>query len=351
MAKVELSAAQLGLLVGWCLTTTDIIRHADADLWVMAEQTPAFDYGTAIPLTRVYQVRSVPGVRWAEGMFMAWNIWQRPDGRRINVELVGLDTSCVGGPWRFAHGTAEVVHLPQAVIIDELFLPALGVKAVGDEIEMLGQRAVIRAISQEVRTFTASPFVFTSLASARRYDRRYSADEVTYVLARCDEHCSPEMVRDAIRRQVPSVECLTAGEFAQRTMAYWMLETGIGITVVITAILGFVVSAVIISQTLFAITQDHLANYAALLALGFGRWQLSTIVLVQSVVLGSTGITVGTAAYFYAARLSARTPIPLETTPAIFTAVVAAAVAVALLASFLSVRTIFRADPAQVFRA
>jgi hypothetical protein len=37
----------------------------------MAEKTPAFDYGTAIPRNRIYQARSVPGAAWAEGMFLA----------------------------------------------------------------------------------------------------------------------------------------------------------------------------------------------------------------------------------------------------------------------------------------
>ncbi len=99
-----LAAAQFGLLVGWINTLTALIRHARADLWVMAEQTPAFDYGTAIPRQRVNQARSVPGVAWAEGLFMGWNIWQRPDGRRINVELVGLDVSHRGGPWEMHAG-------------------------------------------------------------------------------------------------------------------------------------------------------------------------------------------------------------------------------------------------------
>ena len=121
-----LSAAQVGMLVGWCNTNSAIIDHAGVDIWVMAEQTPAFDYGTAIPRNRIYQVRSIEGVAWAEGMFMAWNYWQRKDGRRVNVELVGLDTSSVGGPWSMRLGRVENVHLPDSVIVDELYLPLLG---------------------------------------------------------------------------------------------------------------------------------------------------------------------------------------------------------------------------------
>jgi hypothetical protein len=67
-----LTAAQLGVLVGWCNTVSAIVRHTDVDLWVMAERTAAFDYGMPIPENRVYQVRSVPGVDWAEAMLMSW---------------------------------------------------------------------------------------------------------------------------------------------------------------------------------------------------------------------------------------------------------------------------------------
>ena len=57
-----LSLCQAGLLVGWADTTAAIVRHSGAGLWVMSLQTPAFDYGTAIPRVRVSQVRSVPVV-------------------------------------------------------------------------------------------------------------------------------------------------------------------------------------------------------------------------------------------------------------------------------------------------
>ena len=48
-AAFFLCAAQIGLLVGWCNTTSAIILQADADAWVMAKETCAFDYGTALP--------------------------------------------------------------------------------------------------------------------------------------------------------------------------------------------------------------------------------------------------------------------------------------------------------------
>lgn len=345
-----LSAAQVGLLVGWCNTTSAIIRHADAAVWIMAEQTPAFDYGTAIPAQRVHQARSVEGVAWAEGMFMAWNTWQRPDGRRVNIELVGLDSSCVGGPWTMQRGRVEEVHLPDSVIVDELFLDSLGVAATGDEGEMYSRRAVVRGISANVRTFTASPFVFTSLRSARRYDKRYGSDEVTYVLVRCAPGHCPEEVRDRLRAALPFVEVLTRDEFAGRTMRYWMLDTGLGITVVLTAVLGLAVSVVITSQTLYAMTQEYLGNYATLAAIGFGRLQLFACVVFQSLILSAGGTAIGSVSFFAIARLSARTPVPLETTPVVFACLAAGSLASSLLGALLSIRAVVRLDPAVVFR-
>jgi putative ABC transport system permease protein len=345
-----LAAAQLGLLVGWCNTTSAIVRHADADVWVMAEHTPAFDYGTAIPRQRVYQARSVKGVAWAEGLFVGWSVWQRSDGRRVNVTLVGLDEECVGGPWIIQQGNTEGVHLPNGVILDELFKEQLGVRQMGDEVEMLGRRAVVRGISADVRTFTALPFIFTSIEAARKYDKRYGPDEITYVLVRCAPGYSPEAVRDQLQTELPHVEVLTAREFAVRTMRYWMLETGAGLTVILAATLGLAVSVVVTSQTLFAVTQEYLGNYATLGAVGFGRAQLLACVLIQGLILAGGEVLLGSAGFAVAARCSARTNLPLETTPEVYAGLVAIAVGSCLMGAFLSVRTILRVDPASVFR-
>jgi putative ABC transport system permease protein len=346
-----LAAAQVGLLVGWCNTTSAIIRHAKADVWVMAQKTPAFDYGTAIPWQRIYQVRSVPNVEWAEGLFMAWNTWQRPDGQRVNVELVGLDESNVGGPWELIKGNVESVHLPDSVIVDELFLPLLSVKDLGDEIEMYSRRARVGGISRGVRTFTASPFVFTSINSARKYDRRYRDDEITYVLARARPGIKPEALAREIRKDIPDAQVMTSHEFAVHTMRYWMLETGVGITVVLTALLGLGVSIVVSSQTLFTLTQEQLPNYAMLAALGFSRFQLVECVLVQTLILAASGIGIGSGFFYLGCIASARTAIPLETTPLIFAGIVCLSLFSSLAASHLSMKAVLSVDPVSVFRA
>jgi putative ABC transport system permease protein len=334
-----LTAVQTGLLVGWCNTTSAIIRHAGVDVWVMAPQTPAFDYGTPIPRQCIYRARTVPGVAWAEGLFAGYSYWQRADGKQVNVLLVGLDDSKVGGPWQMMNGSISVVDHPQTVVTDALYLKKLGIRSIGDEVEMLGQRAVVGAICSGVRTFTTVPLVFLSLNYAIVCNKRYRDDEITYVLVRCSVGSSPEEVKQAMAAALPDVEVLTSSDFARRTMSYWMLETGAGITVVLVALLSLLVATVITSQTLFAITQEHLPNHATLLALGFSRAQLAGVVLGQSAVLGLSGALLGSGACACACRLSATTPVPIETTPAVFSALVGICLGCCLLASFVSLRS------------
>jgi putative ABC transport system permease protein len=248
-------------------------------------------------------------------------------------------------------GSPEVVHLPDTVIVDELFLELLGVQGVGDGAEMYGRRAVVRGVSTDVRTLTASPFIFTSIESARKYDKRYGPDEITYVLVRCSPGYTAEEVRDRLRAELSHVEVLTGREFAIRTMKYWMLETGLGITVVLTALLGLTVSVVVTSQTLFTVTQEHLGYYAMLSAVGFGRTQLLLSVIMQGVVLASGGVLIGSTMFMFAAYFSSRTPLPLETLPELYAGLVAMSAASSIAGAFLSMRSVLKLDPATVFRA
>ncbi|MCQ8180343.1 ABC transporter permease [Methylomonas sp. SURF-1] len=344
-----LAAAQVGLLVGWIHTNSAIINHAGVDIWVMSKGTRTLDYGTAIPRQRIQQTLSVPGVKWAEGMLVGWVNWQHPEGKRITVEVIGLDNGNAGGPWRMSEGDISAVHLPETVIVDELSRQALGIIELGQETEMEGKRVIIGGFSQGVRTFTAAPFVFTSIENALDYVPYYRDDEISFVLVNCENAAEVKSVRDRIAMEINDVEVLTTEEFADRSVKYWMLETGVGITVIITASLGLLVGVVIMSQTLFSITQDHINNYATLLALGFHQKSLRSIILTQSLILGGGGITIGSLLFVISCQLTALSPIPLETTPLVSTCLTLFSMLFCVAGSWFSIRAVFKLDPVSVF--
>jgi putative ABC transport system permease protein len=344
-----LTQAQIGLLCSWIDTTTALITHGRADLWIMAPKTCALDYGTPIPRERIYQVRSVPGVNYAEGMIVDWSFWQCGDGARVSIEIVGLDKGLLSGPWLMQTGDVSNLFDPYHVIVDSLYMKELGVSSVGDEFDIVGHKAIVSGISRNVRTFTASPFVFSSLSDATEFDPRYTSDQITYVLAKCDEGANPDEVRNRVAAAVPFVEVLTAKQFFARTAYYWMLSTGAGITVVVTAVLGLLVGTLIANQTLFSITQDHLKDYATLMALGFSKKKLIAIVISQGLMLGVAGILVGSAFFYPAMLASMQTPIPVALPLWVFAGVAFISLFSCGAASWMSVSSIFRIDPVTVF--
>lgn len=345
-----LAFAMSGILEGWRRTTSAIVRNADADLWVVAEQVPAFDYGNPIPADRVWQARSVPGVAQAAALLVGFGSWTSPLGRHTVVGIVGLDDDHSGAPWRMVRSEPAVVDRPDSVVIDCSAMSQLDIRQVGDEGQVSRRPAIVRGLSAEVRTFTATPWVFASLDTARQYDTWHDAEEITYVLVRCAEGADVPTVRHRLQACLPHVEVVTSGEFARRTTRFWLLETGAGATVVLTAVLSLIVGVIVVSLSVFVVVSSHRESFAVLLAVGFRRWQLVQMVAFQAVVASAASVAIAGAGYLILARFSAATPMPLELTLTQAAVLTGLFVTCCVMASLISVRSVFRIDPIAVFQ-
>lgn len=348
-ATFFLAAAQFGLLVGWITITPALITHAGVDLWIMGEKTQAWDYGYPISRQYVYRARGVPGVIWAQPMLVTWATWHRRDGARIPMQLVGLDQDDVGGPWEMQEGELRVIHNPETVVIDEQDRDKMQIHRIGETAQILERNAVVGGFSKGVRSFTATPPVFASLKQALIYASNYRHDEITYVPVRVQPGANIEAVRNELRRRLDGVEVLTSDEFAERTARYWMLTTGAGMDVIFTALLGLMVGAVITNQSLFTVTQENLAHYATLMAVGFDRRVLTQVVLLQSLLIGISGVVIGSVLYVPTSWLSQYSQLLIEFYWPIYIALVMTFLTICILASGLSLRSVFRLDPVVVF--
>ena len=62
---VVLIVVELGLFVGFTETTSSLIDHSGADLWVTSRHVPYVELGVPFSERKLYQVRAVPGVQKA----------------------------------------------------------------------------------------------------------------------------------------------------------------------------------------------------------------------------------------------------------------------------------------------
>jgi len=132
---VVLIVVELGLFVGFTSTTSGLVDHSDADLWVTTKNVPYIEQGVAFSERKLNQVRAIPGVGEAQKYIAHWTQWKRFDGSEESVQIVGFNVdSTMGQPWNLVQGRVEDLKTPDAIILDELYKEKLGVQRVGEVI-------------------------------------------------------------------------------------------------------------------------------------------------------------------------------------------------------------------------
>ena len=183
---VVLIVVQLGLFLGFTTTTSGLIDHSHADLWITAARVPYIEIGVPYSERKLSTVLATPGVAHATKYIVRFSQWQRRDGRQENVQVVGFDPDQpLGGPWNVVEGRVSDLKLADNVFIDELYKGKLGVSRVGDEFEIRGHRARVAGFTRGIRSFTTSPYVFTSFKSAQDY-ATVPEDQTIFILVKTD---------------------------------------------------------------------------------------------------------------------------------------------------------------------
>jgi putative ABC transport system permease protein len=348
--SVVLMAVQSGLLVGFVVTIANVVDNTAADIWVVGRGVRSVDLPTAIPERRRYQILSLPGIATVDPLMHVFAILKRPDGGAESVVVVGFDTATgIGGPWDLIEGRAEDLQQPDAVILDRLYRDKLGIERVGQVVEINGRRARVVGFTDGIRTFTQAPHVFADIKTARHL-AGFAEDQLNYLLVRAVPGQDHAALRDAIRARVPEIDAHSRAEFARRSVLYWLVTTGAGFSLVISAALGLVVGIVVTAQTLYATTIDHLPEYATMRAMGAPARYLYGIILRQAAIAAGLGYAIGIAIaglVVASARDSSAAmlmPWPLAA------GLGAATVAMCAAAALISIRKVMAIDPVSVFR-
>jgi putative ABC transport system permease protein len=347
---VVLIVVELGLFVGFTTTTSSLIDNSGVDLWVTSTHVPYIEMGVPFSERKLYQVKAVPGVQDAEKYIARFSQWKRPDGQQESVQIVGINPDKpFGRPWNLVLGSVGDLKTPDAVIVDEVYKNKLGVSHVGEVFEINGHRARVVGFTRGIRAFTTSPYVFTTFKNAQDYGR-LPADQTSYVLVKTAPGANREQVRQDIRARVRDVDVLTAGEFSRMTQVYWMFTTGAGVAVLLAALLGLVVGFVVVAQTIYATTVDHLREFGTLKAMGAPNSYVYKVIIQQAAISAVIGYVLGMAVSLFVVRASqhggAAILLPWPMAVGIFFLTLLMCVGAAL----VSINKVIRLDPAMVFK-
>ena len=345
--SVVLFTVQLGLFLGFQRMVSTMIDHASADLWIAPADTKGFEATALLEGRERFRALAVPGVADVTPVLIGFTYWRKPNGKsQTPVFLVGTSP---GGlqPWNLVQGSLADLSAPQAVAVDRSYFDRLGVAELGDYGEIGDKKARVAAVTKGIRSFTTTPYVFMPLDRARAYLGVPSAS-ATYFLVRTAPGASVNEVRQRLQAALPNLEVITSEEFRARSRSYWLFGTGAGAALFGSALLGIAVGTVIVAQTLYSSTKDHLSEFATLRAMGSSRRYLYLTILWQALLTAVIGFAIAAAGSLGLARLSAESALPIVMTPSLIVGLFALTVTMSIVSAISAIVVVTRVDPVTV---
>jgi putative ABC transport system permease protein len=348
--SIVLVAVQLGLYLGAKRMIVDMIDNAHGDLWVTTYGAKSFEEGGILLTPRErHSALSVPGVKGVVPILVQFSEWRKPNGGSTNSVLVGTDPEDGGlAPWDIVEGSVQDLKLPDAVIVDKSYLTELGITAVGETAQVERGRVRVRGMTDGIRSFTMAPYVFTSLTRARNLlglPDEYSS----FFLVQLEPGANMDAVRAELKSRLTGNEVLTKEEFRERSLNQWLFETGAGVAMITGAVLGLIVGVVIVAQTLYSSTKDHLNEFATLRALGSSAGYIHKVILSQAALSGLLGYILGMIVALTIVSYSKQTAMPMLMTPGLATFLFAITIGMCAVSAIAAIMKVTKIDPAMVF--
>ena len=348
--SIVLVTIQLGLYLSFERMVTTMIDHAPTDLWIVPLGTKCFEDPSLLDEHDRKRALSVPGVVEAVPMVIGFTQWAVPGGGTTPVFIIGSNPGAGGlRPWNVVEGSLDALAAPHAVAIDRTYFARLGVTGIGARIEIREQAAQVMAVTNGIRSFTTTPYVFTSLDQAQTYIGAPS-NRVSYFLVHVAPGANISDVRRRLLASLTKVEVLTPDEFRNRSRAFWLFGTGAGAALFAGALLGAIVGTVIVAQTLYSSTKDHLNEFATLRAIGSSSVYIHKVIICQALLSAVIGFSIAAFIGLVIVRLTAETALPIVMTPVLTLGLFVLTVLMCVASAISAIVQVMRIDPARVFK-
>ncbi|HLM72109.1 MAG TPA: ABC transporter permease, partial [Polyangiaceae bacterium] len=295
---------------------------------------------------------SHPCVQKVRALVVAFAPTRKAGGAPDSVQLIGFEPGSEPLlPWSLARGLPQDLHAPNRVAIDMIDPKKLQIDGdpMGARLEMGGQSVWVSALTEGVRSFTLVPNVFAEVDTARRL-ARLSEGQANYWVA--DLHsptCAADVIA-SIEAHEPDVTAMTHQGFMKKTQDYWVFGSGAGSALGFSALLGLVVGTVIVGQTLYAITKEHLRELGTLKAIGATNAELVQFVAWQAAFLAVVGGGLGLAIATGVKEAVTAAGLLVVLSPSVLGVGATAIVVMCAIASIGSVRKVLSLEAAEVFK-
>jgi putative ABC transport system permease protein len=326
----------------------------EADLWVMDKRVRYFEETEQLTQTQLWRVRGIEGVRWAVPLFKGLAMVHSPGGGLRQAHLMGVDDATLTGLCpEMVIGSKDDLKMPDGVIIDRAGYHFLfpGAPRLGETIEINEQRGVIAGICDAAPPFTTFPLIFAKYSDAERYVGN-PRKPITFILVGAEPGVDELSLAGRIEATT-GLKALGWRQFASKTIWYYVNNTGLGVNFAVTVVLGFVIGAVVVGQMFHIFVLENLRHFGMLKALGVGNAAVNRMILVQGLVVGALGYSLGmavSAEFFVFVRGLGMDFRGFYLTWQVMLSTGVAIAIIILIATGISIRRLMKIDPVIVFK-
>jgi putative ABC transport system permease protein len=345
---------QTALVLGIFGSASVYVSGSAADLWLGYPGTQSVDQGRPIDPDATTALYLDPRVQQVEPFLWFDGDWRGPDDTgAVSIYVSGIDTRADG--LMFARlldpALRAALREPDTVVVDRAELDKLGV-GIGRSARINGHRVRVIGVGRGLRAL-GGVNVLASLETARALNTDAThPDWPTYMVARLRPGSDAAAVARSLAGHgaAARIEAWSAADFARRSIAFWMFDTGAGSGVLFLGGIVLLVGVAITSQTLLATVLGAAREYATLNALGVSMRALRWVVLEQAAWVGALGLLGASALGATLVALARAHDVPVAFDGSGWAACVAAVMLLTLLSALAALRGLRRADPALLLR-
>ena len=349
---------QLGFRDGLFDASVTAHRLFDADVVLISPRSASSVSMEAFPRRRLVQTLADPDVDGVTPVHWGLMLWRNPETRR-NRSILALGFN-PDDPFFVDPSLAEktdALKQKGRILFDQLSRPEFG--PIADwyrdgrvvETEIAGNRVRVAGLVSLGTSFGADGNLLTSTETFLDLMPQKPPGAIEVGLVRLKPGADPEQVVSRLRQRLPKdVSVLTKQGFIDFEQNYWKSSTSIGFIFTLGAAMGFVVGCVIVYQVLHTDVSDHLPEYATLMAMGYRLSHLLGVVVREGFYLAAMGYVpaymAGQGLYWFV-RDATKLPVGMDLSRAL--TVLVMILVMCMLSSFLAMRRLIDADPAEIF--
>ena len=367
---VSLVTIQVGIFYGFNRSTTTLMDHSRADLWVASNNMVFFELSSPIRYGLLEQARRTPGVERAEALIVRSAPWIGPNDKLEFVKVVGFDPEGqLFRPLGIRSERLDTMLYPFGVIIDETNFRSLYLSRIGDLGHIGPLPARVLDTSNGNQSIVSPAYVFTSLRNADIYlsagqlppntqlsvalMRSLRPDAaINYILVKAKPGANVLTLRRHLEQALPGTRVYTTREIADQTSAYWRKRTGVGFILTLVAFVGVIVGIVVVGQILYVSVSEHVKEYGTLKAMGASDGFLYGIIVRQGLMMAVLGYLPSLVLCWWLGVWTFHSRgVTILITPGSASVVFLLTIAMCIAAGVFAMHKVTRLDPVLVFKA